>query len=175
MAIDDEDISDGEYLGPAMRALNERYRAFVRAVLQFPSAKGETLSRAAGFKNSAGGHRVNAHRLLHHDKVLAAIQEETWKRLKLGGLIGVSHLIRMAEDTEHPNHFRACEALADRAGYSAAMKVDVEVDDKRPKTAAARLARITELAGELGVDVTRLLGVNVSRESPKLIEHEATE
>lgn len=172
------DLDEGEAadFGPAMGRLSEKQRAFVRAALEFPTAKGEALSRKAGYQNSALGHRVMAHGLLHNNKIIEAMDEETRKRLRFGGFVGVARLVQIAQSPKHKDHFRALEALADRGGFGASMKVDVAVDDRRPKTDAQKRARIVELAAQLGVDVERLMGANavpaIAGPGP-VIEHEA--
>ena len=154
-----------------MQALSERHRAFVRVVLDRPTAKGEQLSRLAGYQNSVGGHRVTAHRLLHDPRILAAIQEETEKRVRFGGLIGIAGLIKLASNPRHKEHRRACETLADRAGFGVKTEHTVHVNHS-DRTGAAMVERIKLLAQGLGVDPAQLLGLNAA---PKLIEGEVVD
>jgi hypothetical protein len=145
--------------------LNERQRAFVRACVDRPTASGAEWARAAGYSDVADAAKVRAHYLWHNDRILAAITEETAKRVKFGGLIGIAGLIKMASDPRDPNHYRACEALADRGGFSARTehKVTVEHIDH------GRMAEIAErMAKEFGLDRLKLIGTNVIEE--KVVE-----
>lgn len=150
-----------------MRRLTEKQRAFVRAVVERPTAKGETLSRVAGFENTPGGHRVHAHRLLHSQKILDAIDEETDKRVRLGGVIGIAALVKIASNPKHKQHVRAAESLADRAGRGAVSRQEISVNHS-DQTGATMVERIKQLAAVLGVNPAQLLGVNAP--APKLIE-----
>jgi len=153
---------DEASFGPAMQALNERQRLFVRAMVQFPAAKAAKLARMAGYGVVEGSStRVMdqiGYRLVHDDKVLAAVHEETEKAIRRGGLVGIAGMIEIATDKNSPERLRACIALADRAGFPAKTehKVVVEhTDDSR------MLAFAERLAGELGIGREKLLGPNV--------------
>lgn len=165
------------HLGPAMLALNVSQRRFVLAAVTFPIAKDWQLAKAAGYSDrSYGSLRVAAHRLLHDEQVIAAIAEETGKRLRgQGALVGIGIMFRIAQTDGHKDQLRAAEALAGRAGFHEVSehKLQVEHTDKR---GAALIERIRALAGALGVDARALIGVNAAPQPPvKLIEGEAVD
>jgi hypothetical protein len=150
-------------LGPAMRSLTGLQQRFVLLVVERPLAARGELASKAGYTGSKEALRVTAHRLMHNPSILAAIHEETEKRVQFGGLVGIHGLIQMAQDPEHKRHFAACVALADRGGFPATTehKVDVSHTDM---TGRAMVERVREMAGRLGLDPERLLGVNSVRQ-----------
>lgn len=149
---------EADDFGPKMALLTERQRAFVRLVIEYPTASKWRVAKLAGFSGIVATLKVTAHRLMHSDKVIDALEEETRKRLKYGGFVGVARLVKMASEPNHPQHFKACEALADRAGFVAVQKV--EVKDTTEPSAAAMVSQIRALCAELGVDPGKLLGAN---------------
>jgi phage terminase small subunit len=178
--LDDADDDFGG-LGPAMLALrSDRQRQFVRELVAQPKSNYSQAAERAGYGGeSTGKNRQNVlkqigHRLAHDAKIMAALHEEMGKRLKLSGLIGVAGLIAMVNNPKHRDHFKACEALADRAGFSVKneIKVNVETTDR---TGRALEERIRHLAEQLGIDAAQLLGANAVPALPKVIEGEVVE
>jgi hypothetical protein len=158
-------------LGPRMLACNVSRRRFVIAAVQFPAGKGWQLARAAGYRGTHGALRVTAHRLLHDEKVIAAINEETSKRLRgAGALVGVGMMFRIAQTDGHKDQLRAAEALANRAGFHEISEHTLKVEHT-DRTGAALIERIKALGVALGMDVGPLLGANAAA-GPKLIEGE---
>lgn len=150
-------------MGPAMRALDERQRAFVLAVLQYPTATRQKWTRIAGYGTEGSSslyHRVQGHRLMSSRRIQAAIKEETDNRVKLGGAIGIAGLIAMASDPKHRHYLKACESLADRAGFSAVQKVDVK-HEHTDLTGDAVRKEIARLAAKVGIEPQKLLGGSV--------------
>ncbi|HEY2229777.1 MAG TPA: hypothetical protein VGI22_18970 [Xanthobacteraceae bacterium] len=95
---------DHGQLGPAMRVLSERHRAFVRAYLQNLNPKlggGKAAAcRAAGLGESSTV-EIQAKRawdLAHDDRVLAAIAEESKKYIRGGAPDAVSELMNIVHD-----------------------------------------------------------------------------
>lgn len=155
-----------------MRALTDRQREFARLAVEFPLMNRSLLVKKAGFSDASPvGMRVMAHKLLHSEKVLAAIAEESDKRLRVGGLIGLHGLIKMARDPKHPDHFKACQAMADRGGFHAKSEHNVNVV-RTDRTGKAMMERIRALAAKHGLDPDKLLGVNAAE--PLLIEGEVS-
>jgi len=170
----DDDISDEAHLGPKMRRLTERQRRFVLAALNFPTAKGWQLARAAGYPTKSHGYlRLAAHRNLHNEDVLEALHEEAGKRLRASAVLGVSVMARIAATDGHKDQLRAAEALANRVGFheTTEHRVSVEHTDR---TGKAMMGRIEALAARLGMDAAALLGANAPLENapPRLIEGE---
>ncbi len=105
-----------DHLGPAMQALNEGQRNFVIALLE-TGAKDNTLAaEMAGYSGTQGSRKVQAYRLIHNPKVLAAIREEGERRLRSGAILGASVLIEIASDTMHKDRFKAAVELLNRSG-----------------------------------------------------------
>lgn len=159
-------------LGPKMRALTDRQRAFVRGYIGNPLAPKWVLAKRAGYggpKVSGLSLRVTANQVMSSARVVAAIHEETLKQVKLGAAIGVAGLIRLASDPKAKGHLQACQALADRGGIVAAQEINVN-HNHTDMTGAAMLERIRALAVKHGLDPEKLLGAALP--APKVIEHD---
>ncbi len=156
---------DADQYGPAMLELTEKQRKFVLAMAADPLGNATKWARTAGYsQESQGSIRVAGCKVLHDEKVQAAAREVAAAHLNLfGPILASTGLLRIAKNPKHKDHTRALEMIANRVGLHETTEHRVTVDDKRPSTDAARIARITELAGELGVDIAKLLGGNVSR------------
>lgn len=171
-----EIIDDPELIGPAMEQLLPRQRAFVRAVLALGRNGIENATEAARQAGYAEGDglRVRAHGLMHDARVQAALLEESRKRVNAAAAIvatPVAISIAMDEDASARDRLRACEMLFNRGGMPAQTehKVTVEHTTSNDKM----LALVRRLSSELGLDETRLLGVN--RAAADAIDAEFTE
>src|SRR3954447_5752449 len=103
-------------LGPAMLALDERRRKFVVAYIG-DSRDATRCATAAGYGGTEGSLRVQAHRLMHSSKIIAAIKEEADKRLNSAAYIAGGGLTEIATDPEHRDRQKACDSILDRTGY----------------------------------------------------------
>ena len=153
-------MSDEFDFGPAMQALTPKRRAFVRAYLDNPSANMSVLAKVAGYVDSGNGAiRVAGHRLIHNEKILAAITEETSRRFRSGAAIGYSIVEKIALNDEHPQQLKAAVALLDRGGFQVVSQQHVTVE-KHDLTGNALLERIRQLADKHGLDPQKLIGGN---------------
>lgn len=170
-----EAIEDGE-LGPAMEALNERQRAFVRAVItlgQNGFSDNGLAAAQAGYKGNSESFRVTGYKLMHDTRIQAAIMEETRKRVCLAAAIVATPVliqIAMNEDLAAKDRHRAAVALMDRGGMPAMTEHKVTVEHRQPKQIVELAAR---LAAELGVDQQKLIGIN--RAAAPILEGEYVE
>lgn len=151
--------------GPAMAALTKRQQSFVRAMLEVGGRAGDyaRCALAAGFTGSPNVIRVTAHRLAHDTKVLAALKEEADKRIRSGALLGASVLLEIASDQMHKDRFRAATELLDRSGLMVITEHKVTVDHSN-SSEKEMVARIADMAAQLGIDPKRLLGGYVEAE-----------
>lgn len=100
-----------------MMALDERRRRFVEAY--FELHEGTAAAQAAGYAdNGKTGIRVRAHRLLHDEKVLAAMREEA-----RGRYVGLLPKAMQAQqeillDRGHKDRFKASQHIAAAAGIA---------------------------------------------------------
>jgi phage terminase small subunit len=155
-------------LGPAMRKLNERQRAFVFAMLQFGTKNNTRAAIAAGYKenpNDSNAICVTAYWLAHHPGVQEAIMEEAEKRLKAGAIMAVNHLLEIADDTsaDKKDRLKAVEMILNRSGLHAKTEHKVAVTHT-DATSDEMIKRIELLAGNLGLDAKKLLGNCVDAE-----------
>src|ERR1700676_29923 len=96
-----EALENDAILGPAMQALNPRQRGFVMAKFDLGDHPSDVeCARAAGYDGTKQSVIVQAHRLAHSDKILAAIHEEATRRAS--GLLPLAHR-RIADKLLNPN------------------------------------------------------------------------
>src|SRR5262245_53850422 len=82
-------VPDEADLGPAMRKLTEKQRRFVLELRDGPAGYGSEVraARAAGYGTATSTDlalRVEAHRVLHNEKVQAALVEVGHKLISVG-------------------------------------------------------------------------------------------
>lgn len=155
---------DLDACGPAMRELDQLQRNFVRAYFEYPAYNQKQLALAAGYSDTPGNAANCGYKNMHNEKVIAAINEETSKRLRGAGAIGVMGIVSVALNPAHKDHFKACEALANRTGFHALSEHKVIVDDKRPQTKRELVDAIKNLAAECGLspaEAKKLIGGDV--------------
>lgn len=154
-------------LGPAMRALPERMRAFVVALMETGSGPGSygRCARMAGYTGTDSTISASASRLVHDDRIQAAIIEESKRRLTGGLIVAVSSLVAMVDPDSDillsaKDRLRAIELLLNRAGLPSQSEQKVTVTHQTASDAEMR-KRIGTLARELGMDPEKLLGKDV--------------
>lgn len=166
--------ADGDLTGygPAMLALSERQRLFVLALLlQSGPRNNAAAAREAGYSDHLEAAKVAGFHLVRNEKVVAALQEETRRRMDGSALVASNVLIAIMEDEDLPAKERRAAAVAmlDRTGFGASQNINVHktvVD----RTGTAMAARIEALALRLGLDPAALLGVNAAPAPVKLID-----
>jgi len=130
-----DEVGELEGLGPAMLALNERRRLFVLIIDQFPKITLGEAAERAGFGGPPGGDpakrdhvlRQTGYRLMHDEKIIAALHETASKNLRSGALLAVKALIRLVENEKHKDHARAIEMMLSRTGFVERTAHDVNV------------------------------------------------
>jgi hypothetical protein len=183
-------------LGPAMRVLTERQRAFVHAYLTEKPGYG-ALTRAyrrAGYRNPGGVARTlskTAHSLSRHPKIVAAINEEAKKIIRgVGHAEAVAAIMNMIRDPSHRDHARAVDMILARADPAISKQsIDVvhrTIDPDQEALEELRAARklgatrdkLLELYGPNGLDRVEALEArdNARRaDAAKVIEHQQSE
>jgi len=151
-----EPVPDDPDLGKAMAELSPRQRAFVFAYVADGKGSATAAARASGYGETDGAQRVQAHRLIHNPKILAAIKELADGRLRSYTYRAANALIEIADDVTHKDRFRAADTLLNRAGLLVATVSTVEHIHKTEKRSDI-LDRINEIAKRNGVDPTALL------------------
>lgn len=158
--------------GPAMRALpTDGMRKFVMALLELGSNNHTRAALMAGYAaGSDNSLRVTAYRLAHDERVLAAIHEESHRRLHSGKIMAVSVLLNLAERAaKDSDKLKAIDMVLNKTGlHNISESIVTTRDDSA--TDDAMIARITHLAKMLEVDVTKLIGQNTPK--PAVIEGE---
>lgn len=156
-----EDPPESE-LGPAMRALDDRRRRFVWALMDQGISEYKRAAMAAGISEPNYA-RTWGQTTAHSPKVQAAILEEARKRLAAASIMGASVLIKIAEDaTAAPrDRLKAVGMLFDRVGMHAKTE---QIITERPLTPEEMLARIKLLSEKYGIDVSSVIAPAVDAE-----------
>ncbi len=137
-----------------MRQLTPKQQRFVIAV-----GKGGGQTRAAllaGYSTLHEMHSVIASDNMRNPKIIAALQEESHKRLNGGAMLAASNLIAIASDPEHKDFFKATVELANRSGLQMAQKIEV-AHTHEVKTRNENEADIIRLSRELGLPAPKIL------------------
>lgn len=148
------DVPPEDMMGEAMLALNERQRKFVCALTVF----GGDIQKAyvyAGYQAKAGGSLSAAAARLHtSERVVAAIREETIRRLGTVQLLAVSTIAELASPLNNPDkklRLAAAKDILDRVGLAGITEHRITIKDER--TTANILEAIKELTGDRTVPV----------------------
>lgn len=169
-------MTDHDGLGPAMRALDDRHRAFVMELLNQEKLDQGKAAEAAGFcpiETSTSKNRVNLLRktgsvLAHKPAVQAALLEAGGKELVSLALPAVRAMKALLSDPAAKGHRNAAESVLDRVGLGATQNISVK-HEHTDRTGAALMDRIRELAAKHGLDPARLLAGETPQ--PRVIEH----
>lgn len=156
-------VAPEEDLGPKMRALNERQRAFVTACLEIGTVDNVKAAALAGYTGDNRTLAVTGHRLAHTLAIQEAMHEEAGRRLHSAKIMAVSELINIAQTApQQKDRLKAIGMILNRTGMHELSEHKVTTRDES-KTDAAMLERIGVLAAELGVDVSQLVGKRDAR------------
>lgn len=148
---------DDPDLGPAMRALEPKQRAWVRAFHETGGQDNTRAAAAAGYApGNPAGQRQAGWRLAHDGKVLKAIREVAEGRIRSGALMAIETMIAIAQNPTHKDQFKAAVEVANRSGMlvinESKMVVEHRYSDRE------EVERVRKFARELGLDATKLLG-----------------
>lgn len=153
-------ITPDARLGPAMRELNDRQRAFVIALIEMGGINYSRAALAAGYGNgNVESAASQGNRLAHDESILAAIHEEAHRRLRSGAVMAVQTLLEIASSqaAEHRDRLKAVEMLLNRTGLHAVTEHNVKVE-RYDVTDETMIKRIKLLAEKQGLDPVKLLG-----------------
>jgi phage terminase small subunit len=148
---------DGTEWGPCMKALNERQRRFVLALYQVPPGHGAQVRAAkmAGYgtpTSSPETWAALASRLIHDERVQAALREHDQKVLRAAAPRALRALHGLVEDTEHRDHARGIAMVLDRT-HPVETVHHVKTERRHVLVAPEKvLARIREIASAVGLD-----------------------
>jgi phage terminase small subunit len=136
-------------MGPAMRALPERMRSFVRHyVLDYEHGAPGRAYLAAGYQASKENARTDAWKLLQDERIIAAIAEEAKKVLRSGHPMAVKVIHEIMADVNHKDRLKAATALLERSDpTSTSHRIDVthKVEISADEEALQELAALRQL------------------------------
>jgi phage terminase small subunit len=129
-----------EEFGAAMTALDERARKFV--VLRVWHGKNPTqAAKGAGYGAKSDGYlRVQGHRLMRQDRVIAALKEEAERRLGSATAMALVGLSEAVESKQAKLRMPAIDSVLDRAGYGRKTTQDIRVEHVDNRSTAELMA-----------------------------------
>lgn len=163
--------------GTMMKQLpNDRWRAFVEALMTQGQRNATQAYRDAGFNGTDETARVGAHRMMKDERVLRAIHEEGQRRLK-GAMLALAQDVH-AEILSNPQtdpavRLKAATMVYDRAGLHATN--EVKHTHEHIASDGDLLQRIARLATTLGLDASKLLGNRVKALEAPTVDAEYVE
>jgi phage terminase small subunit len=164
--------------GPAMKALpTDRHRAFVRALYQVKPGHGAGVKAAklAGWGqplSSAASMATIGSRLMHDERILAAIFEEDQKRIRASAPRAISALTALVENPKHKDHARGIAMVLDRVHPAETVSTVKVQHDATPafKDTAEVMARIAALAAKFSVKLPPVIDAEVVETNPRAIQ-----
>lgn len=144
-----------------MRSLTPKMRAFVQAMVGNPGCNRSKAAEAAGYSaTSAVGLRVTVHRLMHDERVLAAMDELTVNRLQSTTLVAAAALeqIISSRRTEDRDKLKAIGMVLDRTGHSATQTINVNKTVTRKMDVSAAAAKIADFRRRFPEHFARMMG-----------------
>ena len=144
-------------LSPEMRALSDKQRKFVWAMLETGGSDHTAAARMAGCAEA--GVRVRAFEMTHNPKVLAALKVEAVKRMGAAAM-GVTAMVvetAMNRNESTGDRLKAAAMVMDRVGMPAVAERHVVVQDDR-RTREELMKELLRIARDVEVPVARLAG-----------------
>lgn len=146
-------------MGPAMRALPERWQVFVMAmVMQGDKVNQTEAARIAGYSGAPDVVKVTGHHLAHDSRIQAAIHEMAVRRVRASTLMATAVLEKIAADDEAENkdRIKAAEMLLNRGGLPSRTISEQHVTVTVTKE--QQIQEVLQLARVLGLEPKKLLG-----------------
>lgn len=158
-----EPIPDSPELGKAMAAIEPKQRAFVMAYVENATGNAAQAARAAGYGSTSETEeqartaaKVAGWRLIHDQKVLAAVRELAQAHMEANAFKAASVLVEIAEDPTHKDRLKAAELLMNRAGMLVVAESKV-VHEHRIEKRDTILERIQQIASKNGLNMEAIL------------------
>lgn len=151
------DVDWDASMGPAMSALDSSRQRFVRAFIMQGGKNATAAARTAGFgTGSVNSIQVAASRLMHEDRVLAGLREETLKMMG-GDVVEVARRVtKIALSSKQENTaLKASTMIFDRVGMQAVTEHRVTVQDDR-RSREELLREFVGLFREAGLNLADL-------------------
>lgn len=149
----------GQY-GPAMKAIKPQWRRFIHIYLANGGRNATRAYLEAGFGGDAIAAKTNASRILHDERMQAALREET-KKMMVGNAPLAQSVVEQILDNptaSAKDKLTAAKMIWDRTGFIAA--TEHQVKQTVTLNAEQLHAELALFAKELGLDMKQVLGPN---------------
>lgn len=153
-------------LGPAMRALPPRMRAFVFHYVNNGGKASRAIVSAAYSDSSPNVINVKAAQLMADERVQKAIQEHSWKMLSSLTPMALNAYETILSTPMHKDYARIASEVLDRTGFRLPTVHHVKVE-KEP-TGAELLADVRALCTEMGLNAEAMLAGLMRKRLPLL-------
>lgn len=149
--------SDAE-LGPGMKALSTKARAFVLALVTLGGTNQARAAAMAGYTGSNASLAVTGSRLAADPRVQEAIVEEAEALMRGSALLAVATALEVMQMTDQSGRTRlsAAKMVLDYSGMQPPQKITV-THDIGP-TRAQQIQEVIDTAKRIGLDPKKLLG-----------------
>lgn len=132
-----------------MLALDARQRRFVVGWLGTRGKNGARVARAAGYSSHKEADKVQACRLLHNPKILAALKEEADRTLDGTAVLAILGLTDLVGNEDVKVRAAAIDSVLDRTGYGRKTSQDIRVDHTDSRTTAQIMAALQQFAPKM--------------------------
>jgi hypothetical protein len=126
-------MPDVESMGPALRALTPKQRRLILELRDGPSGYGSIIRAgriAYGEAGSEDALKVIVSKVLHDDRVQAAMKEIGLKKISTAAFQAIGNVERIANDPADVNCFKANIELLNRGGFAPQTHHTVTVEHK---------------------------------------------
>ena len=126
-------VSEQDIGAPSFKALNERQRKFVMALIKHGSGRGKRAlcAKEAGYQGNDDALKATAWRLFHDPAIQQALHDATVAYLGSQQLMAIEGIAELAETAKDESvKLRALLAIADRTGFAAVQQINVTKEDK---------------------------------------------
>lgn len=154
---------DGQY-GPAMEGLSPRQRAYVLEFLLAGGRDRTGCARRAGYggpETTKNAMYVASHRLANDEKIIAAITEETTRRMYGNVALALKNVedVLKADDASNKDKLAAAKMVFDRGGIHARTEHVVTVENVTTEAQIKRVVALARAAGKDPQQVLALIGI----------------
>lgn len=154
------EIAEDAKLGPAMKALTPKARAFVMALVELGGRNMSGAALTAGFTGTKASLQVTASRMAADTKVQAALVEEAKALARSSSLAAVAETVLIMQDAAAPKQVRlnAASRIMALAALEPEKTMNVNHTVDVGPTSREQIADVIRLARDVGVDPRKLLG-----------------
>ena len=154
------DLALEAQMGPAMKALSPRARAFVMALVEIGGSPMDRAALMAGHRGTTASLQVTASRMAADPKVQAALVEEAKALARSSSLAAVTTVITIMMDpaANKKDRLTAAGRISALAALEPEKTMNVNHTVEVKPTTREQINQVISLARDVGIDPRKLLG-----------------